>query len=109
MGSCWGHNISSTDMTPPPSLHPDPARFKIRDFFRGQHAVALKVHYPDAGHYEGNKVIVIKGFWDTADILKLDKLDPHFSENGLVIARFAPTEQGWLDAKNFAANEKPQR
>lgn len=82
--------------------NPNPRNFSIlreSEIKRGR--IALLVHYPDATNFEGKKIIILS----TEDynlVKSTNILDPHFSDTGqTVIARFAPTENGWSDALKF--------
>jgi hypothetical protein len=76
----------------------DPFNFKITAWYQKGSYLVVKVNYPSAKHYEGNKVLVYDGF--SIDELKALKiLDPHFLENKskpTPIARFEPTNEGWI-------------
>ncbi len=69
-------------------------------YTRGEYSVAV-VQYAGEHHYEGRKILVFRGApWDT--LSERTNIDPHFSENDTtLIARFAPTDQGWDDAVSF--------
>ena len=78
------------------SIEPDPHNFEITKYWHKNGHVAVMINYPNCINYEGNKICVYKNC--TARELKRKKtLDPHFTENGLSpIARFEPTDTGWL-------------
>lgn len=81
--------------------NPNPLRFKVTHVMKFKNCTALKVNYPDATNYEGNKVLVVK---NTKNWGKVTKLDPHFDKgDDFLIARFAPTVRGWQDALRFAS------
>lgn len=82
--------------------NPDPAMYTILDHKQvGSHLV-LKVVYDNIkiDKYERTKIMVLKA--TPIDLLKRKTLDPHFEKEGIVIARFSPTAQGWADAIHFA-------
>lgn len=77
--------------------------FKITAWYQKGSYLVVKVNYPSAKHYEGNKVLVYDGF-TIDDLRSLKALDPHFLENKekpTPIARFEPTEDGWIYAQKF--------
>lgn len=84
---------------PVPTGNPDPKDFKIKRIVSAGKYSALEVNYPNCTNYEGNKILVVYG---TEDLMRrLNKLDPHFSEADRMwqlIARFQPTEKGWMMA-----------
>lgn len=87
---------------PPPRLpNPDPKNFEVKRVKQcGTYLVAL-VNYPDANNFEGDKVIVFRDLTEP-EILEKETLDPHFLENGPILARFVPTDEGWRDAVDYA-------
>lgn len=80
--------------------NPDPYNFEIKDKVRKGSFIALKVHYPDATTYEGNKIPVVENM-NNRQLRECVKLDPHFFPEGPVIARFKPSRQGWKNALAF--------
>jgi hypothetical protein len=95
--------ISFSGETSPPLGNPVPSRFRIMESYaRGDRHIALKINYPDAKNYEGNKILVYRNR-DIHFILNSKMLDPHFADNGILapFARFAPTEDGWAAAKEL--------
>jgi hypothetical protein len=77
---------------------PDPSRFSITESVDIGTLCVLKVHYPNATNFEGNKVMVCRG--KAKDYKKLALLDPHFRPDDVTspIARFPPDEAGWQNA-----------
>ena len=61
--------------------------------------MALRVKYPNCTNAEGIKIMVLKT--SVIELLKTKVLDPHFNDVNKVIARFEPTDQGWIWAKAF--------
>ena len=59
----------------------------------------LEVIYEGCKTYGGCKLMVLRG----NDHLRRKTLDPHFLEGHPVVARFAPTEEGWRLARICAA------
>ena len=83
--------------------NPDPYNFEIVDSIRDGRFLIVKVNYPDCKNYEGNKILV----YENVNLNKLRlqaALDPHFSNNTELyspIARFEPTDRGWIMAQIF--------
>lgn len=73
------------------NVNPSPYNFIINkiEFVGSLHLV--EVIYPNCTNYEGKKILLIKD--DIKNIKK--RLDPHFNEDGKLIARFQPTKKGW--------------
>lgn len=80
-----------------PLPNPVPENFNVERTQRAGSYVCALVHYPDATNFEGRKVIVFK---DTTvvEVAGAQSLDPHFAEDGNIVARFRPDEEGWQDA-----------
>lgn len=81
----------NTDTTP----NPNPYAYTILHTEREGQYVVMKVQYPHCTTYEGVKILVV-------DITKLwndGGLDPHFTENGPVLARFEPNDRGMKGAR----------
>ncbi|MBD99750.1 MAG: hypothetical protein CMO34_07915 [Verrucomicrobia bacterium] len=55
------------------------------------------IRYPNCTNYEGKKVLITK-----IRPSYMKTLDPHFNEDGNIIARFRPTEEGIRDGIDFA-------
>lgn len=105
-GITYGENYGRTDVglaSQPLTLNVHD--FKIKEWYEHGIYLAVKVNYPSAKHYEGNKVLVYEGV-SIDELTKLTTLDPHFSpskEKLLLIARFEPTDQGWVNAMKFCS------
>lgn len=89
-----------------PSVNPNPERFTIKESVKVGKCLVLRVNYPDAKNFEGNKILVYEkdyvNHWEILGRTK-GKLDPHFSDGEVSpVARFAPTEDGWNYALKFA-------
>ena len=100
----YGHSVThKSDLSQPTTENisgPDPKNFEIlRSHFLGELA-CLVVKYPDAKNYEGYKILVLRDTTEE-DVRNLSELDPHFSEDGKVIARFKPTKDGYDDAISY--------
>lgn len=88
---------SGSDPTPP---NPNPALFTILSGFDYQECCVLVVRYPGCTTFEGKKVLVLLG--KVSDYVGIKNLDPHFTTDGYLVARFVPTESGIQCAKDFA-------
>jgi hypothetical protein len=86
-----------------PKGNPNPYNFKIIKHRAIGSYLIVWINYPDAKNYEGNKILVYRG-WGIEIIKKKKCLDPHFSSIKKFpspIARFEPTRQGWLNSIRF--------
>jgi hypothetical protein len=89
--------------TPPPN--PNPTNFRI---LRGYTSLngkvsVVEVCYPDCTNYEGRKILVFEA--NISRVISRTQLDPHFCEDHFSpIARFEPTERGWVHACSYAAS-----
>jgi hypothetical protein len=81
--------------------NPDPSQWTLVKHEQRGDFLALWVTYDNikADKFEKNKVMVVKA--DLPYFLKHRALDPHFSKEGIVKARFMPTHEGWLDAIDY--------
>jgi hypothetical protein len=77
--------------------NPDPKKFTIIQSVRVGDWFVTKIQYPNCTNYEGNKIIVTD-----FNPKNRTELDPHFTKNSGIIARFVPTDSGWNMATNFA-------
>lgn len=85
--------------TNPTEPAPNPSRFTVvREHEVGMHWVAM-IHYPGCTNFEGHKVVLGKGPLPSTRA----RFDPHFEEGGDVVARFAPTADGYAMAMGLAA------
>lgn len=79
------------------SLNPNPNEFnvirevKINGFFISE------VHYPNCTNFEGHKILVTK-----ESVSNTKYLDPHFTKESDLIARFIPNDYGWEAANKLA-------
>jgi hypothetical protein len=83
----------------------DPYIYKIKQWHTAGIYLVIEINYPTAKHYEGNKVLVYEGV-EIEDLSKQRAIDPHFSESKEFpspIARFEPTNQGWVNALKFVS------
>jgi hypothetical protein len=96
-----GFKYFSSGDTPAPG-NPNPERFEVikRRTWIPFYA-ALHLRYGGCTNYEGEKILVID--YSKRGIPK--EIDPHFNEDGIVVARFQPTAEGWQDAVDFCDNK----
>lgn len=80
-------SCESTTKPPNPNKH----NFKVMGYIRGDVYDILIVNYPDCTTFDGLKLLVVRT--GTVDE-NTKELDPHFLEDGKVIARFIPTGEG---------------
>jgi hypothetical protein len=79
---------------------PDPTTFEVVDLEQVGRFVIGKVRYPNATNFEGRKILV----WDNATVDEIENMkaiDPHFTHQNKIIARFRPTERGLELARRF--------
>jgi hypothetical protein len=102
MGIYFGRNsIKKTESTyetqKVSKFDPNPANFEILNSIERFGNVALYIKYPNCKNYEGNKILVYKGVGKN-QIVNLKEIDPHFSDDGSLspVARFEPTQRGWI-------------
>lgn len=82
--------------------NPSPANYRILRYQECFNFLAIEIQYLDCKNYEGRKILVFECKLD--DLRNQKLIDPHFSENkGFIspIARFEPTERGWIFANTF--------
>jgi len=80
--------------------NPNKFKFSILRVIQGKNdLVFLEVHYPDCITYDGIKYIVMNS--SLIEWSNFHELDPHFIEGNNVIARFAPTQDGYGYAMNM--------
>lgn len=71
---------------------PDPFNFSIVKFEVVGGGTIVMAKYHGCKTYDGNKLILLRGNHNPS---KFESLDPHFLEGHTVVARFAPTDEGW--------------
>jgi hypothetical protein len=84
--------------------NPDPRNFTILEALEIGKLMVIKVKYPDAKNFEGEKIMVYENV-KAVDFMNTRELDPHFFDAPGIkspIARFKPTKEGWEMAKTFA-------
>lgn len=74
--------------------NPNPEVFLVKQATAIGRFVVCRVNYPDATTFEGDKVMILRDI-SQPGVIEARRLDPHFSEDGKVIARFRPDEEGW--------------
>ncbi len=90
--------LSSGSSSPP---MPNPHRFVILDRVDYFNATVLMVKYFGCTTFEGRKILVTVPMPDEIPVL-----DPHFYEEGPVLARFKPDKAGWRAAIEYARSLK---
>lgn len=88
----------------PNNPNPNPTNFQIVASYQIAKFLIMKVNYPDCTNYEGNKILV---YYDVTlkQLLDQKSIDPHFSNNPekhSPVARFVPTDEGWMMAEDLA-------
>lgn len=82
--------------------NPDPSKYTILDHKQIGPFLVLKVVYDNIKEEKFERIKIMVLLATPIDLLKLKKLDPHFVEDGIVMARFMPTNEGWADAVVYA-------
>ena len=99
------YNCGNDYSTPQVKLpNPDPSNFKIRKHKQYGKYLLVIIKYPDCKNYEGNKILLYKNA-EIDDLKNQGSIDPHFSNNReyhTPVARFEPTDNGWLMAETLA-------
>lgn len=118
MGCSPFHRSSTHSSYPeysPVAGNPNPNRFIIKEIHSKGDNHVVKIEYPDARNYEGNKILVYYNV-PLHKITSSDNLDPHFADNGSLapFARLEPTEKGWeyacmLASMLYLENTKPHK
>lgn len=78
--------------------NPDPNNYKIVKHLQFGKFLLIMINYPDCTNYEGNKILLFDNV-SLFELIKQEKIDPHFSNNKKYkspIARFEPTVYGWI-------------
>lgn len=95
--------LSSSSNSEPHPTDPDPHIYHIKKMEVFGRITVLLVNYLNCTNYEGMKILVIKDYALSKKHVPghgphLQRLDPHFLEGGSLLARFAPTDDGWSSA-----------
>jgi len=80
--------------------NPDPNNYTIKKTEQIREYLIVFINYPNCFNYEGNKILVYK-HTRINYLINQKSIDPHFSNNKKYIspiARFEPTNDGWLMA-----------
>ncbi len=97
---CGCNKNTYAEFSPSPKMD----NYDILKFEHIRDNLVVFINYKDVTNYEGNKILVYKDC--TIRKLKQQELiDPHFAENKTLfspIARFEPTDAGWVLAKSTA-------
>jgi len=65
--------------------------------------LVIEIRYHDCTNYEGRKIMLYE--CSLEDLMSQKLIDPHFCDSTKYlspIARFEPTERGWVNAKTLA-------
>lgn len=90
------------ERTRPKAPNPNPRNFRIKKVVTVGDLVVVAINYPGCTNYEGNKILIFDSITEE-EIRDLIIIDPHFFPNKVSpIARFAPTQEGWVNAIDFA-------
>lgn len=107
MGSrCKSSPYATNNSNPNPKIF-EIIKYVVATTKDGRQLLLLKVNYPDAKNFEGDKVLLYEGFGSVEELLSATEgdLDPHFAKKlAAPIARFKPDERGWSMAHAFIRN-----
>lgn len=96
---CRNSNIRYEDFKPSPKIE----NYTIIDHFTSNGNLAVIIKYNDVTNYEGVKILVYRDC-DLKRLTAQRLIDPHFAEDKKMyspIARFEPTNTGWMLAVNL--------
>jgi hypothetical protein len=84
--------------------NPDPSKYTILQNSKYGDFLVIEIRYHGCTNFEGRKILV---YYKTTvdDLIAQGSIDPHFCENEAFrspMARFVPTEAGWVMACMFA-------
>ena len=83
--------------------NPDKYRFGVKRRLDFGNVAVVEINYPDCRNHNGNKILVFEDKSILDHGIKAKCLDPHFLKIGeSPVARFEPTETGWIYALSFA-------
>lgn len=88
---------SSTSELSNPNPNPNPNNYTVVTSQQVGDLFVSKIRYPNCTNFEGIKIII-----SDFNPKRRTTIDPHFTQNGGIIARFMPTDEGWSMAINFA-------
>lgn len=108
MGIGIGSRISSSSCEGyvPSQGNPNPKNYKVLKVTEIGNFIVMKINYPDARNYEGNKILIFKNA-KLVDLINARSIDPHFSNIDKLTpyARFRPDDDGWKMAVHFCRNQ----
>jgi len=84
--------------------NPDPCNYVLEKSEQIGSFLIVEITYSDCTNYEGKKILMYDGI-TIRDLRRQKSIDPHFSSNKRFhspIARFEPTEFGWIMAQKLA-------
>lgn len=93
IGSSLRESCGCVPSPPQQSTNPDPEKFKIVKIAGVSHFTLAKVKYENCTNYEGEKIILFA--LNIRFVKAMSRIDPHFSEDSSITARFVPTQGGW--------------
>lgn len=83
--------------------NPDKYNFKVKRRIDINNVAVVEVNYPGCRNHNGNKILVYEDKNILNKGVRKKCLDPHFLAIGnSPVARFEPTETGWIYAISFA-------
>ena len=88
----------SSEPSPP---DPRPDVFTITGFYRRKDLWVLYCFYPGTTTCEGEKIVVVRNSNKKWIPTSLKRLDPHFADDGFVVARFRGDSEGQKMARAF--------
>lgn len=77
--------------------NPNPKSFIILKMYCFSDMWVAEIKYPNCTNFEGIKILVLR-----EDPSGMSEIDPHFYEQGPIVARFEPNDNGWNQAMWFA-------
>lgn len=101
MGTLSPCKVSTSDSYNGTNNNPNPFVFEILKAKRYKDCTIVSVKYLGCTNFEGNKILVFEHLSDT-ELNDAVSLDPHFNIESKLIARFKPTDEGWLMALAFS-------
>lgn len=80
--------------------NPNPLYYKILSVWEYCGWLVVHIKYPNCTNFEGEKILVYKGLTEQ-ELRHKTSIDPHFSEDLKLMARFQPTKIGEKLARLF--------
>jgi hypothetical protein len=86
--------------------NPDAKNFHIHSAIQREKYLIADVNYPNCINFEGHKVMVYRSV-TLKELQNRTEIDPHFKDGDKFspIARFIPTNEGWLMALDFVDSQ----